>query len=596
MIRCGLFISIGCAILEDGSILKKYMELAQGLDFPGKKYYNNDRKYVKLRGQTLKAENLTFDELFSFSKGLVDLQGRRVLIQDLHALVQFRRDLIEMVGLKQARRILTRLGYFWGQADAAAMKRIFAWESAEEWLKSAPVLLMLQGAASSELVIHELDEKAGRCRLEFIWSGGGEAEAYVETAGLTDQPSCWKLTGYASGFASFCLGRDVFFIEKKCRTQGDDLCSAEGKDLDSWGNEIVPHLEYFQADDIQGKIRTLTEQLQNKEEELARQRKQLEKALQGPDIFPVEIRNQRFIHILKLAGRVAKFDSSLLVTGDTGVGKEVLARLIHSISPRSEGPFVPVNCLALPETLAESELFGHKAGAFTGANRDQPGLIEEAQKGTVFLDEIGDISLNIQMKLLRMLQEKEILRLGETQPRKVDVRVIAATNRDLERKVREGTFREDLFYRLRVIQIELPSLRERQEDILPLARHFVKRYSERFGLPGLRLDPSCLDYLMSYSWPGNIRELENAIEHAAVLCQDGVIYPEHLPPQVTGRNRSPASRETGSRRLAEVELDHIRQVLEETGGHRARAARLLGISEATLYRKLRLIKSGEGRS
>ncbi|HLA38925.1 MAG TPA: XylR N-terminal domain-containing protein, partial [Candidatus Glassbacteria bacterium] len=250
----------------------------------------------------MKAEDLSLEELFSFSKGLVDLHGRRVLIQDLHAIGQFRRDLVEMVGLNPARRILTRLGYFWGQADASAMKRIFSWDNTEELLKAAPVLLMFQGAARAELRIVELDSDKGRCRLEFIWRDSGEADDYVKEAGLSDQACCWKLAGYASGYASYALGRDVYFIEKNCRAAGDEVCLGVGRDLESWGNEIEPHLEYFQAEDIQGKIRTLTEQLRFKDEELAHQRKQLEKALRGPAIFPVEVRNQRFIHILNLAG------------------------------------------------------------------------------------------------------------------------------------------------------------------------------------------------------------------------------------------------------------------------------------------------------
>ena len=541
----------------------------------------------------MKAEELTLEELFGFSKGLVDLHGRRVIIQDLHALAQFRRDLIEMVGWKQARRILTRLGYFWGQADASAMKRIFRWDNMIELLKAGPMLQMLQGVAKTDLNIVQIDEKAQRFWMEFIWHDSGEAEAYVSESGSAEQPSCWKLVGYASGFASFCLDKSIYFIEQNCRTKGDNVCLAVGKDIDSWGEEILPHLEYFHAEDIKGKIRKLTDQIREKDIELARQRKQLEQALRGPSIFPVEIRNQRFLHILNLAGRVAKFDSSVLITGETGVGKEVLARLIHRISPRVKGPFVTVNCLALPETLCESELFGHKTGAFTGATRDQSGLIEEAQRGTIFLDEIGDISSNIQMKLLRVLQEHEIMRLGETKPRKVDVRVIAATNRNLEQKVADGSFREDLYYRLRVVQIELPPLRKRREDILPLARHFVKRCAKRLGLPELQLDATCLDYLLEYHWPGNIRELENAIEHALVLCPDKVILPEHFPSTITLNNQLHKDVDVPARSLSEIELDHIRQVLKLTNGHRAEAAEILKISEATLYRKLRLLKQRE---
>jgi len=292
--------------------------------------------------------------------------------------------------------------------------------------------------------------------------------------------------------------------------------------------------------------------------------------------------------VLDLAGRVAKFDSSVIITGETGTGKEVLARYIHEASRRANGPFVAVNCGALPESLLDSELFGHKMGSFTGAVRDRVGLIEEAAKGTVFLDEIGDISPAMQLKILRVLQEKEILRVGENRPRRVDVRIIAATNKNLEEEVEGGEFREDLLYRLRVIEIAIPSLRPRPEDTLPLALHLVKRIAARLGLKDLRLDATCAEYLTTYGWPGNIRELDNAIERAAVVCADGVILPEHLPSNVI-RNSQFRSNGEGSPELTlrEVEMTHIRRVLDFTDGNRTRAARVLGISPTTLWRKVK---------
>ena len=300
------------------------------------------------------------------------------------------------------------------------------------------------------------------------------------------------------------------------------------------------------------------------------------------------MRSASFRRALEIASRAAPFDTSVLVTGETGSGKEVLARYIHEQSERAAEVFLAVNCGALPETLLESELFGHKAGAFTGAVSDRTGLFEQAAKGTIFLDEIGDIGHAMQMKLLRVLQNREIFRVGESVPRKIDVRVIAATNKDLDKAVAEGRFREDLLYRLRVIEIEVPPLRERREDILPLARHFAKKFARRLKLPDLRLDATCLDYLLAYSWPGNVRELENALERAAVLSVDQVIRPESLPPKIlhaeafdAKRSRSPA------RSLAEVERDHIHAVLAHCEGNRTRAAEVLGISPSTLWRKLK---------
>ena len=247
-----------------------------------------------------------------------------------------------------------------------------------------------------------------------------------------------------------------------------------------------------------------------------------------------------------------------------------------------------VNCGALPETHLDSELFGHKAGSFTGAVRDRAGLFEEATGGTIFLDEIGDISPATQLKILRVLQEKGILRVGENLPREIDVRVIAATNKDLDVAVKEGSFREDLLYRLRVIEIKMPSLSERPEDILPLARFLIERIAKRLGIGSLRLDAACAECLNTYNWPGNVRELENALERAAVISPEGIILPEHLPVHVVcpTEPQLKAISDTGAS-LRQIEMEHINRVLEFTEGNRTRAARILGISQATLWRKLK---------
>ena len=304
--------------------------------------------------------------------------------------------------------------------------------------------------------------------------------------------------------------------------------------------------------------------------------------------FLAAVPSQPFQHTLEMARKVAPFDTSILITGETGVGKEVIARYIHGASRRADYSMLSVNCGALPETLLESELFGHRAGSFTGAVRDRNGLFEQAARGTILLDEIGDISLSTQVKLLRVLQEREILRIGESIPRKVDTRIIAATNHNLEQAVTEGRFREDLLYRLRVIEIVVPPLRERPQDILPLTDYLVQKLSVRLSIPNLRLDDSCLKRFKAYHWPGNVRELENAIERAAVLSGTGEIKPEHLPPQLLdpGGPRQHVD-SAPSRSLREIEMDYIRTVLKATGGHRGQTARILGISQATLWRKLK---------
>jgi len=527
----------------------------------------------------MRADDLKLGELVDFSEGKVHLHGRRLVLHDLHAFSQHRKDLVDLVGMEEARRIFTRFGYFWGQADAAAMKRIFNWDSRAEWIKAGPRMHALQGVVKPVVKHLETEE---RFRMLVHWHDSEEAEEHRLAFGTGDCCACWILVGYASGYASFCMDTDIYFIEEKCRAKGDRICTAEGLDRPSWGDRIEPYLKFFQADGIHGKILELTEELRRKTKELNAQRKRLK---QRDELDFGQVRNQAFRHMLELARRIAPFETSVLITGETGTGKEVLARHIHRLSNRSKGPFQSINCGALPETLLESELFGHKKGAFTGAVEDRTGLFEDGSGGTVFLDEIGDISSVTQIKLLPVLQQREIPRIGENRPRKVDIRILSATNKDLNEAVAEGRFRQDLLFRLRVIEIQMPPLRDRTEDILPLAREFVERLAKQLKRQDLRLDATTLDYLQAYSWPGNVRELENAMERAAVLCGDAVIKPQDLPPEIVQRTRLQAG--NVMRSLAQVEADHIFAVLDTTGGNKKQAAEILGISYATLWRRLK---------
>ncbi len=536
----------------------------------------------------MRADDLELSELVDIKEGNLSLHGRRLVLHSTHALGQFRKDILETLGWESTRRLFTRFGFFWGQADAAAMKRIFKWDSLTEWLRAGVRLLALEGYTRSSIREMVLDEANGRLRMEMVWNDSGEAEGHLAEIGRAEDPICWKLIGYASGYASFCMGKSIYFIEKKCLGSGNNFCLVSGRDLESWGDEIKPHLKYFEAEDIKGSVEKLTLELRKKTEELSRHQERLAILDIRSQPFFAKVRSKSMQLILDLAQRVAKFDTSVLITGETGVGKEVLAHFIHNISHRSKGNFVAINCGALPETLLESELFGHKAGAFTGAIQNRIGLFEQAAKGTVFLDEIGDISPAMQLKILRVLQEKEIMRVGESKPRKVDTRVLAATNRNLEKEVADGNFREDLLYRLRVIEIEVPPLRGRKEDILPLARYFVNQLAKKLELPGLHLDATCVDYLQNYFWPGNVRELENAIERAAVLSPDGAIRSEYLPAQILeGVSAGRASVNPLTHTLEEVEREHIQAVLKSTNGNRTHAAKVLGISLSTLWRKLK---------
>jgi DNA-binding NtrC family response regulator len=294
--------------------------------------------------------------------------------------------------------------------------------------------------------------------------------------------------------------------------------------------------------------------------------------------------------VFAISSQVARRDSTVLITGESGTGKELLAKAIHQNSPRTGKPFVTVNCGALPETLIESELFGHTKGAFTGAAAERVGKFEAANEGTIFLDEIGELPLNMQVKLLRVLQEREVDKLGSSYPIRVNVRIIAATNRDLKLQVEDGELREDLYYRLSVITIELPPLRERREDIPFLTAHFLKRYSERYNTGRLLLQDDALELLQRYDWPGNIRELENVVERVSVLAAGNTISASDLPSEVrTGRSRVAAIGlklpEEGIS-LEEVEKEILIQSLEKHSWNQTRAARYLNISRKTLIYRM----------
>ncbi|MBN2725944.1 sigma 54-interacting transcriptional regulator [Candidatus Mcinerneyibacteriota bacterium] len=295
--------------------------------------------------------------------------------------------------------------------------------------------------------------------------------------------------------------------------------------------------------------------------------------------------------LFEMLPAVAESGGTVLITGESGTGKEVLARTMHQISPRKEEPFVTVNCGALPDNLLESELFGYKAGAFTGAVKDKPGRFHLARGGTIFLDEIGELSPAMQVKLLRVLQDKTFEPLGGTQTENSNARVIAATNRDLEEEVKAGRFREDLFYRINVIRLHLPPLRERQEDIPLLTEQFIRLFNSRRKNPIQGVSPEVYQAFLSYGWPGNIRELENVIERAFILCRSSVVTSDLLPPELAppGPPRDISSLQKVSER-AEASL--LRDVLERNGGDKVKAARELGIHKSTLYRKLKRLGLG----
>jgi transcriptional regulator with PAS, ATPase and Fis domain len=327
----------------------------------------------------------------------------------------------------------------------------------------------------------------------------------------------------------------------------------------------------------------LTSRLEHASTELRKLRAQVGERLEFKNIIGESEPMQR---VFALISTVADVDSNVMIQGESGTGKELVARAIHAASRRANGPFVAINCGALPEPLLESELFGHAKGAFTGAVADKRGLFLEASGGTIFLDEIGEMSNGMQVKLLRVLQDREVRAVGSNVATHVDVRVLAATHRDLYEMTRDDRFRSDLYYRINVITIDMPALRDRRTDILPLARHFVEKYSARFDRKIFGISAEAESALERYDWPGNVRELENVIERAIVLTNSGSIGLEHLP-QPVAQSKSTTIDASIPMRLEEMEHLMIRAALERNDGNRAKTAGELGISETTLWRKLK---------
>ena len=338
----------------------------------------------------------------------------------------------------------------------------------------------------------------------------------------------------------------------------------------------------FINEDIKLTVRKALDQL-----ELSRENLNLKQALKDKYHFDGIIgKSESMQAVFELMEKISRTTANILITGDSGTGKELVAQAIHYNSDRGERPFLVVNCGALAENLLESELFGHVKGAFTGATGSKMGYFQRSDGGTLFLDEIGELSMDLQVKLLRAIQEREIVPVGSTDPIKLDVRMICATNKNLDNEVAEFRFREDLYYRINVVQIELPPLRGRREDIPLLISHFLRTHAEKAGKPDTRVAENAVKCLINYDWPGNVRELQNVVERGVILAEGGTITPDHLPKKVRGTAIGIEDLGGVEITIAELEKRHVLKVLERVGGDKGRASRILGINLATLYRKL----------
>jgi DNA-binding NtrC family response regulator len=543
-------------------------------------------------------QKLQLAELLDFrpDEGVIRFQEQRVVILSAAALGLLRRELIDTFGTDTARRLMMRFGFADGYHDAMSLRDRMRWAHPIEGIGTGAVLHRLEGIVRAVVDSISFDEKTGHFEARIEWFDSYVAEQHVHHYGRSADPACWSLVGYVSGYASACCGRDIYFREIACSAQDNEHCTVEGRDAASWGDDLESLQFDFKGKELGAEVERLREAVQAQLHEISRREQLLEKRERELDLLRERIarhaasrnfvaRSAAMQEVLELAGRVAPIDTTVLVYGESGTGKEFIVRMIHDQSERAEAPFVSVNCAALTETLLESELFGHVRGSFTGASRDKAGLFEVAGSGTLFLDEIGEVAPTVQAKLLRALQEREIRRVGAERTIKVNARVVAATNRDLREAVKNGSFREDLYFRLGAFVITVPPLRDRQEDIPALVHEFVRRSAARVKKDVKNVSPEAMTALITYQWPGNVRELEHAIERAVILAPRSGITLRELPPEISQRKRTSIAGDTLNLRAQERAL--IQRALDRYRGNRRQAAAALDISTVTLWRKMK---------
>jgi DNA-binding NtrC family response regulator len=537
----------------------------------------------------VRVEDLDHKELLELDPegGVIRFAGQRALLLDAVAMGLLRQYLVDNFGLTAARAVLTQFGFAHGWRMAAAMQKEFKWSDNEQWRRAGPRIHTLEGLFRIQPGSEDPLSKNGAMLLASY-----EAEQHLLHFGRSDSSVCWTICGLTSGYVSHTSGKEIYVLEDRCLGEGHAACHLLGRTREEWGDERAEELAFFDAGRLKEcldvSLGRVTETLKAAEEKIRAHRQTLVRVVRDVDEpLGIVAKSLKMKHVVNLARRVAKVDATVLITGESGVGKERIARLVHDESMRAAGPFVAVNCGAITETLLESELFGHKRGAFTGAASDRPGLFEAANHGTLLLDEIGEVSSGMQVKLLRVLQEREIRRVGENKSRPIDTRVLAATNRNLAHGVADGAFRQDLYYRLKVVELHVPPLRDRREDILPLARVLLAAAAVRMERKISGLVPQAVDQLLRYEWPGNVRELENAMERAVALARGGRVILDDLPEEIRQAFPKPVVNGETVQSLSDVEKEYILAVLELNGGNQTRTAAQLQIGSATLYRKLK---------
>ncbi len=537
---------------------------------------------------------------FQSTEGKIWLGEQRMLLLQVSAMANFRREMVNTLGIERAKGFFLRMGYQSGLKDAELAWKLRPNASEYDMFLAGPQLHSLKGLVKARPTEVDIDKESGRFYVEVEWIDSFEVEICQTELGQMQDPVCWTLLGYACAYSSAFMGREIIFKEVSCRGCGGDKCRIIGKPAEEW-DDVASFKQYFKSDPIIEELYELQSQLVSLRTNLDKQEGQYYGIGQTP----------AYQSVRKMMDKAAQSKVSVLLLGETGGGKEVIARSVHLRSKRAAEPFVAVNCAAIPPDLIESELFGVEKGAFTGATQSRMGRFERADKGTIFLDEVIELSPRAQSSLLRVLQEGELERVGDNRTRKIDVRVIAATHEDLAEAVKAGRFRADLYYRLNVFPVAIPALRERREDIPLLAEHFLQRFHEEYGKRTLGLSDKALEACLHYSWPGNIRELENVIERGIILtdANESISVPALFP-------RPPEEPQTDSERVSSdgvliqpdngqgswisqllgsgLSLDEIEESLMREAMHQAKqnvsgAARLLGLSRPALAYRLKKI-------
>lgn len=542
---------------------------------------------------------------FSSETGHIWLDEQRMLLVHSEAMSSLRTELVETLGVERAKGVMMRTGFKSGVEDAKLAKKLRPDASEKEQFLVGPQLHQLEGIVKATPIKFEINIKEKKFYMEIRWDNSHESEGHLKAFGISKEPVCWMEVGYASGYSSEFTGQSILFSEQQCRACCHEHCLIVGRPAAEWENPEVLS-KYYEPSSLVDQILELRDEVSILRSSL------IEEEAATDEIVGT---SEPFKQAMGLLQKASQGPVTVLLLGETGVGKELFARSIHRQSGRCNKPFIAINCAAIPDDLLEAELFGVEKGAYTGAQQSREGRFERAHQGTLFLDEVGDLSYSAQAKLLRVLQENELERVGGTTVVPVDVRLVAATNADLMEKVEKGLFRKDLFYRLNIYPINIPPLRERIRDISLLVDKFINYFKVKYHKEINGISNRALAQLEMYQWPGNIRELENVIERGVLLCDNGCeIEFQHLFATAEMKEKAITKVDDGGRlkeiekgfysdfvdlffsaqnNLLGIEETLLEESVKRAKGNLSQAARMLGITRPQLAYRLNKIDNNK---